>query len=280
MADQRAALVTGTSTGIGNTTARALAQNGFVVFAGVRSEKDAANLASVHPGMRPTLLDVTDRSSISRSVDAVRDSGIPLYALVNNAGIAVGGPLEYLPLDELRRQFDVNVFGTIAVTQAALPLLRETRGRIVTIGSIASRFGAPLIGPYSASKAAIAVLMDSLRIELAPSGVHAILFEFAAVKTPIWAKARSLKEHIPQRLPPKAVEVYAPFLEAAFKQIDHEERVGLDPHLVAQAIVAAILAGRPRARYVVGRQAHIQAAVAVLPHRVRDNIVRKVLRIP
>src|SRR5579862_2982173 len=168
----RAALVSGTSTGIGHATAIELANAGFVVFAGVRSDKDAASVAAAHANLRPLRLDVTDPDSVAQAMDAVRASEIPFYALVNNAGIAVGGPLEYLPLDELRRQFDVNVLGMLALTQAALPLLRTTRGRFVTVGSIASRFGAPFLGPYCASKAAVAMLMDSLRVELAPAGVR------------------------------------------------------------------------------------------------------------
>lgn len=275
-----AILITGASTGIGHATALHLAEKGFTVFAGVRKESDAARLAAEHPNLRPVHLDVTDADSIAHAINVIRESELPLYALINNAGIAIGGPLEHLPLDELRKQLEVNVVGMLAMTQAALPLLRATKGRVVTIGSIASRFGAPLLGPYCASKAAVAMLMDSLRLELAPFGIAAVLFEFAAVKTPIWEKGRALKADLTQRLPQEALEAYAPFVEAAERQIDHEERVGLDPDDVAEAIAAAVMALHPRARYVIGKQAHVQAAVAALPHRLRDGMLRKVLRIP
>jgi NAD(P)-dependent dehydrogenase (short-subunit alcohol dehydrogenase family) len=273
----RAILVTGASSGIGRATALHLAERGFATFAGVRKESDASALASLHANLRPVLLDVTDAASIATAFDAVRSSGTPLYGLLNNAGIAVGGPLEYLPVDELRRQFEVNVFGTIAVTQAAIPDLRKTGGRIVTIGSISGRFGAPFVGPYCASKAALATLTDALRMELAPLGVHVVLFEFAAVKTPIWEKGRALKDDLEKRLPPQALRDYDPFIRAIVKQIEHEERGGLDPAIIANALCAAFTTPSPRARYVIGRQAKLQAAVALLPHKTRDGIVRKVM---
>jgi len=280
MSDPRAILVTGASSGIGNATAARLASSGFTVFAGVRKESDAARLHKEQAELRTVILDVTDADSIAHAINVVNESGIPLYGLLNNAGIAVGGPLEYLETSDLRRQFDVNVFGTMAVTQAALPLLRRTQGRIVSIGSIGSRFGAPFIGPYCASKAALAMLMDSLRLEIAPFGIAVSLFEFAAVKTPIWEKGRNLKVELEKRLPPKALEDYDPFIAASVKAIDKEERGGLDPRIVADAIAGAFTAPKPRARYVIGKQARIQAAVALLPHATRDSIVRKVLRIP
>lgn len=276
----KAVVVTGASSGIGHATALQLARDGYVVFAGARSEPDLARLSSDHESIRSVRLDVTDAGSVAHAFDAVRAIGVPLHGLLNNAGIALGGPLEHLPLADLRRQLEVNVVGTIAVTQAAIPLLRETRGRIVTIGSIAGRFGAPFLGPYCASKAALAMLMDSLRLELAPAGISVVLFEFAAVKTPIWQKGRELKDDLTARLPAHALEAYAPFVEAAMRQIDHEERVGLDVDVVASAIASAMRRPRPRARYVVGKQAHVQAVVAALPHRLRDNMVRNVLRIP
>lgn len=280
MNDNRAILVTGASTGIGHATALRLAESGFTVFAGVRKESDARDKDALHENIRPLLLDVTSAETIASAFAVIRESGLPLYGLLNNAGIAVGGPLEYLPLDALRRQFDVNVFGTIAVTQAAIPFLRATRGRIVTIGSIAGRFGAPFVGPYSASKAAVAVLVDALRMELAPFGISTVLFEFAAVKTPIWQKGRALKDELTGTLPEQALRDYAPFVDAMARQIEHEEAGGLEPALIADAILAAFTTPSPRARYVIGRQAKMQAAVALLPHKTRDGMIKRILGIP
>ncbi|MBV8434093.1 MAG: SDR family NAD(P)-dependent oxidoreductase [Candidatus Eremiobacteraeota bacterium] len=274
----RSVLVTGTSSGIGRAVVMRLAVDGFTVFAGVRNERDA-HVASID-GVRPVTIDVTNCETIASTFRTIAESGVPLHALVNNAGIALGGPLEHLPLDDLRKQLEVNVIGTMAVTQAAIPMLRKTRGRIVSIGSIASRFGAPFLGPYCASKAALSMLMDSLRFELAPAGIAVVLFEFAAVKTPIWQKGRALKDDLSTRLPERAMHEYATFVDAAMKQIDREERVGLDPAIVAKAIVAALTVPHPRPRYVIGRQAHVQAIVAALPHRLRDGMVRNALGIP
>lgn len=276
----KAVVVTGASSGIGHATALHLVRDGYVVFAGARSQRDLSQLRSEHEAIRPVELDVTDADSVAHALDVVRSSGIPLHGLINNAGIALGGPLEHLPLADLRKQLEVNVVGTLAVTQAAIPLLRQTRGRIVTVGSIASRFGAPFLGPYCASKAAVAMLVDSLRLELAPAGISVVLFEFAAVKTPIWQKGRELKDNLSARLPAEALEAYAPFVKAAMRQIDHEERVGLDVDVVAAAIASALSSPRVRARYVIGKQAHVQAVVAALPHRLRDNMLRNALRIP
>lgn len=276
----KAVVVTGASSGIGHATALHLVRDGYVVFAGARSQRDLSQLRSEHEAIRTVELDVTDADSVAHALDVVRSSGIPLHGLINNAGIALGGPLEHLPLADLRKQLEVNVVGTLAVTQAAIPLLRQTRGRIVTVGSIASRFGAPFLGPYCASKAAVAMLVDSLRLELAPAGISVVLFEFAAVKTPIWQKGRELKDDLSARLPAEALEAYAPFVKAAMRQIDHEERVGLDVDVVAAAIASALSSPRVRARYVIGKQAHVQAVVAALPHRLRDNMLRNALRIP
>ena len=275
-----AVLITGASTGIGHATALLLAQEGYAVFAGVRKEHDRERLAALHPNVRPLILDVTVAADVERAMSAVRAAGIPLHAVVNNAGIAIAGPLEYLPLDELRRQFEVNVFAPVAVAQAALPLLRESSGRIVFVGSIAGRMSAPFVGPYSASKAALASLVDAMRQELAPSSVAVSLLEFAAVKTPIWAKGRAGSDDLIAKLPQSALERYGAVVDAVVAQTRHEERRGMEPHVVAQTVLAALRANRPRERYVIGTQAKIQAVVALLPARTRDKLVRKVMRLP
>ena len=168
-------VVTGSSSGIGRATALYLEQLGFRVIATVRSEQDGQALCSeASGGIIPLLMDVTDQASIERAKgqvsQAVGDSG--LAGLVNNAGIGFVSPLEFAPLDELRRLFEVNVFGLLAVTQAFLPLLRQGRGRVVNISSTASIMVAPFHGPYSASKFAVNGLSDALRLELKPLDVQ------------------------------------------------------------------------------------------------------------
>ncbi|MHB8146626.1 MAG: SDR family oxidoreductase [Vulcanimicrobiaceae bacterium] len=277
---KQAILVTGASTGIGHATTQLLAQTGYAVFAGVRNESDAARVASLHPNITPLTLDVTKPADIRTAAALVRESGIPLYGLVNNAGIAVAGPLEFLPIDDIRRQFEINVFGPIALAQAMLPLLREQHGRIAFIGSIAGRISAPFVGPYSASKAALASLVDAMRQELAGFGIAVSLFEFAAVKTPIWSKGRNAKDELLAKLPSSAIPLYGAFIDAIVAQTKREERHGMEPRTVAEAILGALRSERPRERYVIGKQAKLQAVVAMLPPSTRDRLIKKAMQLP
>jgi NAD(P)-dependent dehydrogenase (short-subunit alcohol dehydrogenase family) len=279
MSDQ-AVLVTGASTGIGHATALLLAESGYTVFAGVRKEADRERLESEHANLRPIILDVTVPADLTRARDTIVASGLPLAGLVNNAGIAVAGPLEFLPLEEIRKQFEINVYGPIAVAQTMLPLLRRANGRIVVVGSIAGRITAPFVGPYSASKAALASFMDALRQELAPSGIFVSLLEFAAVKTPIWAKGRDEKDRLIAMMPPDALVRYGPMVNAIVKQTEREEKDGMDPGVIATTILEALRAPKPRERYLIGKRARIQAVVAMLPPSTRDKLVKSAMQLP
>ncbi|BDE07467.1 short-chain dehydrogenase/reductase [Vulcanimicrobium alpinum] len=275
-----AIVVTGASTGIGAATALHLARDGSIVFAGVRSDADAASVAALHPNVRAVRLDVTDDASIGAALQQVRDAAIPLRGLVNNAGIAIGGPLEFLPVSELRRQFDVNVFGAIAVTQAFLPMLRAARGRIVFVGSISGRLASPFIGPYSASKFALRALTDALRIELAPFGVGVTLVEPGAVKTPIWGKGRASVASQRAMLPPEALTHYGPAIERLFAVIDGEEKAGLPVERVSEAIAHALRAPHPPANRLLGGPAKAGSLLALVPARLRDRAIRRSMRLP
>jgi NAD(P)-dependent dehydrogenase (short-subunit alcohol dehydrogenase family) len=181
-----AVVITGTSTGIGRATAVRLAGMGFRVFAGVRKPADADELAQT-PGITPLIIDVTDPAIVSAAAETVasQTGSAGLRGLVNNAGITVPGPLEFLPLDDLRRQLEVNVIGPIAVTQAFLPLLRRGRGRIINIGSIGGKMSMPFLGAYHVSKFGMEALSDSLRQELRPWGIRVSLVEPGGVSTPL-----------------------------------------------------------------------------------------------
>ena len=185
-------VVTGASTGIGAAIARHLAERGFRVFGTVRRAEDEVALA--RDGVTPVRMDVTDTASIMRARGEVeRALGItPLIALVNNAGIPAAGPLELFPLDELRRVLEVNLIGVVAVTQAFLPLLKVSRGRIVNISSVAGRGALPFLGPYAASKFGLEAISDSLRRELSPFGVRVIVIEPGSFKTAIWRKVEAM----------------------------------------------------------------------------------------
>jgi NAD(P)-dependent dehydrogenase (short-subunit alcohol dehydrogenase family) len=270
-----AVVVTGASTGIGADAASQPAAAGFVVFAGVRDDAAAATLAALGERVRPLRLDVTEPEQIAAAAAAVGASGFPLAALVNNAGVAVGGPLEVLPLASVRQAFEVNVFGSLAVTQAFLPQLRAARGRLVFIGSIAGRLAIPFIAPYSASKFALRALTDALRIELAPDGIRVTLIEPGSVKTPIWAKGRAGRERLLGALPPAAIERYGPQLEAMFANTANEERTALPVEVVGRSIVRAVTAPRPRDNEILGFPARAGSVIALLPARWRDRMFRR-----
>lgn len=270
---QRSAVViTGASSGIGAATAELLAREAFVAFAGVRNDADGARLAALHENIRPVRLDVTDRESIDVAARAVSSSGLPLLGVVNNAGIAIAGPLEFLSIDELRTQFEVNVFGALAVTQALLPQLRAQRGRIVFVGSISGRVAVPFIGPYSASKFALRALGDALRMELAGSGIAVSLVEPGSVQTPIWQKGRS-REEFERRFPSQAMTYYRYAMDALMRVAEHEERTGMPAERVSRAILHALTARRPHARYLLGTPARLGNILALLPARIHDRLM-------
>lgn len=273
----RNVLVTGASTGIGEACALLLDAEGHRVFAGVRSEQDEQRLRErTSDRLVPVRLDVTDEGQIDSAREMIEEQGGTLAGLVNNAGVARGGPLEYLPVDEWREQFEVNVFGQVAVTRAMLELLRRDQGRVVFVGSIGGRVATPLMGPYNASKFAIEAIGESLRHELRPWGMHVAVVEPGAVRTEIWRKGRETAERLDAELSEEALERYRPHVEAIRDGIDMQERQGVEPEVVARSVRHALFASRPRTRYVVGRDAKAQSLMArALPDRAREAIVRR-----
>jgi NAD(P)-dependent dehydrogenase (short-subunit alcohol dehydrogenase family) len=281
-------LITGASTGIGEGCARWLDVRGHHVFAGVRRDEDAARLkAGSSPRLTPLVLDVTDEASIRASVTQVRSilekSGADeqLDGLVNNAGIAVAGPLEYVPLDAFRRQLEVNVTGQIAVTQAYLPLLRRARGRIVFVGSVGGLWATPFLAPYCASKFALEAIVDCLRLELRPWGIHVSILEPGSIATPIWRKPGD--GGVPADAPlAAAIERDYGSAFAAFRDIVAvSAKRGVSTDRTSVVIEHALTAPTPRTRYVVGRDAKVQAAIRkLLPDRLRDRLVARAMKLP
>ena len=273
---ERTVVVTGAAKGIGAAVVRRLAGEGYRVVAGVRREEDAA-LLQVQMGDRvvPVLLDITDAAAVDAAAELVAheagDRG--LAGLVNNAGIAVAAPLEFLPPDELRRQLDVNVVGQHAVTRALLPLLRRAGGRIVTIGSVGGRISTPMTGPYHVSKFGLRALTDALRLELAPWGIEVVLIEPGAVATPIWETSIEAADRLRESLPPEAGERYGRAMEAARASARRSAARGIPPDEVAKVVARALRVHRPRPRYLVGSDARIAAIVAALPDRLRDRLI-------
>lgn len=272
-------VVSGASTGIGYATAEVLAREGYDVFAGVRTEADADRLRALGERVHPVIFDVTQAASIEAARQAVLATGLPLRAVVSNAGIAVAGPLETLPIDELRRQFEVNVFGAIALAQAFLPSLSED-GRVIFVGSVSGRLPTPYIGPYSSSKFALRALADAMRVELAPAGIAVTLIEPGSVKTPIWAKGRARREEMHAQLGPNPRPHYREALDRVINATEGEERNGMPVEHVAEAIRDAVAAPRPRAAYVVGAPARAGTIIAMLPTSFRARVIRRIMKLP
>jgi NAD(P)-dependent dehydrogenase (short-subunit alcohol dehydrogenase family) len=272
---ERTAVVTGASSGIGQACAVRLGRRGWRVFAGVRRDEDAERIAGLAERIEPVRLDVTEPASIAAAAE--RLDGEPLAGLVNNAGIAIAMPLEFLPLDELRGQLDVNLVGQLAVTQALLPHLRRARGRIVNVGSIAGRSALPFLGAYAASKHALEAVTDALRVELRPFGIEVAIVEPATIATPIWSKGAELLQRILADLPESVTELYGGRMAAFGKAAAAASRRAEAPELVAGAVERALTAGRPRTRYLVGRDARRRALVERLPDRLRDRVYERAL---
>ena len=277
----RTVLITGASTGIGRATAVRLANAGWDVFAGVRKVEDAESVRAESPDrIHPVILDVTDPATIEAAAATVREQvgSHGLTGLVNNAGISLAGPLEFLPLDELRRQLEVNVVGQVAVTQAVMPEIRTATGRIVNVGSIGGRIARPLLGPYNASKFAITAISESLRKELRPWGIHVVVVEPGSVKTEIWDKGEQGIDGIAAAIGPRGMELYGELIERIRNVARKTGERGVSADAAAEVIETALTSDRPRSRYLVGIDAKGQAAFRrFLPDRVFDAVEGKVI---
>ncbi|MCX7428478.1 MAG: SDR family NAD(P)-dependent oxidoreductase [Planctomycetia bacterium] len=274
-----AVLITGSSTGIGAACALELDRLGWRVFAGVQAEADGRRLAeNASARLMPVRIDVTDEASIAEAAGIIRDAvgEKGLGGLVNNAGIGVPGPLEVVPMAMVRRQFDVNVIGPIAVTQAMLPLVRAARGRIVNIGSVSGRIAAPYLGLYAGSKFALEALTDSLRVEVRRWGISVSIVEPGSVATPIWEKSRAAADAMAEEAPPEALELYAADI-ARFREVTGKAGEAAMPvEKVVRVVVHALTARRPRTRYPVAADTRMAIAVfRFLPDRVRDWLIRR-----
>lgn len=269
-------LVTGASTGIGRATAQVLAARGMRVLAGVRKTADGEAIASAT--ITPLLLDVTQPDQIRQAVHTVADVAPQgLAGLVNNAGVAVSGPMEVVSLDEIRWQFEVNVFGLIAVTQALMPALRQARGRIVNIGSTGSRVSAPFQGPYCASKHALVAITNSTRQEVRPWGMFASLVEPGAIATPIWSKGRDTVASHRADPDPRMAALYPDVVDQMAEMVERQAAAGIPPERVAEAVHHALTARRPRTRYPVGNDAKAATLAGMyLPDTWMDAIIRRV----
>jgi NAD(P)-dependent dehydrogenase (short-subunit alcohol dehydrogenase family) len=265
----RTVLVTGASSGIGAACAARLARSRWRVLAGVRREGDAPE------GTEEVLLDVTNEQQIGEAAARVDE----LQGLVNNAGVAVAGPLEFLPIEEFRAQLEVNVTGQVAVTQALIPALRRGRGRIVFVGSIAGKSALPFLGAYAASKHALEAIADSLRVELEPWRIGVTIVEPGTIKTPIWTRSAGRADELLESMDgrERLEELYGASI-ARFRRLALERgQAGAPAESVARVVDEALTAERPPTRRLVGRDAQIRAGLELLPDRLRDRVYKRVL---
>jgi NAD(P)-dependent dehydrogenase (short-subunit alcohol dehydrogenase family) len=265
-----AVLLTGASRGIGRATTLRLARAGWTVYATVRSAADGEGLAAEagSAAVHPLQLEVTSDEQI-----AALDAALPerLDAIVNNAGIVVSGPLETLSAADLREQFDVNVVGAVALTNLVLPRLRASRGRIVFVSSLSGVISTPMTGAYNASKFALEAIADAWRLELRPWGIKVILVEPAMTDTDLWRKAPETLEAEAAEMRAEHRELYAEHLDGMRKTVPRMQKMAKPVDTVAAAIEKALTAARPRARYPVGTDVRVQAALSgVTPDRVKD----------
>ncbi|MEP6560543.1 MAG: SDR family NAD(P)-dependent oxidoreductase [Nakamurella sp.] len=273
-----AVLVTGTSSGLGRAIALDLAANGVTVLAGVRTSGTAPSGRGLTGRVHEVQLDVTEPTQIAAAVVAIRQclGNQHLLGVVNNAGTAVAGPLEYVELAEFRRQFEVNLFGQLAVTQNFLELLREHgAGRIVFMGSISGRIAAPFIGPYAASKHAVRAMAGALRQELRPWNIHVSVLAPGNIDTPIWSKATDRIRHLGAALPDVAAARYGPALERMSRYVD-EVSAGrsMTPDRVVLTTRHALYAERPKPEYVIGGEARLALALSILlPAQTFDAVL-------
>ena len=272
-------LITGASRGIGRAAAFRLAAGGWDVIGGVRKEEDGESLIEGSGGgITPVLLDITDADQV-----AALDAALPkrLDAVVNNAGIVVGGPVEGVPIAEFRRQLEVNLIGQVAVTQAVLPRIRESRGRIVFVSSLSGWISSPMVGAYSASKFGLEGMADALRLELRPWHIPVVLVEPAQTDTDMWQGAMDQLDEVVEMMSPEHRLLYAKHIDGQRKGIPKSQKMATPAEGAAAVIVVALTARRPRARYVVGTAPRVMGAVArVAPTRAMDAVLRTMAGVP
>jgi len=268
-------LITGASRGIGRATAIKLAASGWTVYAGVRSASDGAGLAAAAgTNLTPLVLDITDADHLA-TLPSRLDG---LDAVVNNAGFALDGPVETISLDDLRRQYEVNVIGQVGVTQAVLPLLRASKGRIVFVSSLSGRISTPLTGAYNSSKFAIEGIADALRVELRRWKLPVVLVEPGPVATDMWGGALEQHEATLAALSPAHRELYGETFEKARKTLAFMQKQAVPVDKVSSAIEKALTARRPKARYQVDLGSKVQlVATGMTPTRMLDAILGRAM---
>jgi NAD(P)-dependent dehydrogenase (short-subunit alcohol dehydrogenase family) len=272
-------LVTGAARGIGRAIVDHLANNGWDVIAGVRSEQDATALTTAHPQrVSAVILDVTDAGHIAKLTTSLPER---LDAVVNNAGVAVAGAVETVSMEDWREQLEINVVGQMAVTQAVLPHLRKARGRVVFISSVNGRISTPLLAPYCASKFALEAAADALRLEVKPWGIAVVVVEPAQTATDMWKTADDMVERIESGMSAENRALYGGHITGMKKFVALSKKMAVPTDRVVAVVDEALTTRRPRARYVVGLMPKVQAAVVTnIPTPLRDRVLSMMVGLP
>ena len=276
---QEIVIVTGASTGIGAATARELARREFHVLAGVRRDRDADAIRG--PGIEPLIIDITNPDHIRALATRVHGDpqGRAVRALVNNAAIAVNAPVESFAIEQWRRLFEVNLFGHIAVTQALLPALIRSKGRVVNISSVGGKIAMATYGPYAGTKFALEAVSDSLRREIAPFGVQVVVVEPGAVRTEMAGRAIATAHELASTMTPEQSQRYGGLVQAITAQAASAMESGLSADAAAKVIAQAVTARKPRTRYTIGRTTALMTLLArILPDRILDLVIAAALR--
>jgi NAD(P)-dependent dehydrogenase (short-subunit alcohol dehydrogenase family) len=272
-------VVTGASTGMGAATARELARQGFHVLAGVRRDNDADTIRATN--IEPVILDITQPDHLKALIERIATDPArrALRALVNNAGIAVNAPVETLPIAEWRWQFEVNLFGHIAITQALMPALLASSGRVVNISSVGGKIAMATYGAYAGTKFALEAVSDALRREVAPLGVQVIIVEPGGVRTEMSARGIATANDLAASMTHEHSNRYGPLVQAIIAQSADFTRNGLPAEKAALVIARAVTDRRPRTRYTIGRDAALLTRLSrILPDRLLDRILAANLR--
>lgn len=272
-------LVTGAARGIGKAIVEHLAASGWDVIAGVRTEHDATAITKVAPQrVSAVILDIANADDIANLAESLPKH---LDAVVNNAGVAVGGPIETVSPADWRKILETNVIGQFAVTQAVLPRLRESRGRALFISSVNGRIATPMLGPYSASKFALEAGCDALRVELKAWGIPVVLIEPAQTDTDMWRTAGDMVLQIEAGMSAEHRELYAKHIAGMKKFVPTARKMASPTSKVVRVVEEALTARRPKARYVVALLPKIQTAVVPnMPAALRDRVMTMLVGLP
>lgn len=266
-------LITGTSTGIGRCTAILLAENGFKVYAGVRTEKDFASLASENENIKPIYMDVLENASISKAVQLLKEDAVELTAIINNAGAVVAQPIECINIDDLKYQFELNTVAPVAIAQAFLPLMKS--GKIINLSSMASTGMFPYISPYCASKRALDILFNSLSIEMKNKNIQVVSIKPGVIRTPIWNKSIATNRSQLEKLPDNFKEKYGKDLIFLAKNAEKNNYKSILPEKVAERILKVVISKKPKSSYCVGIDSLAACFISkLLPQDILNKIIK------